>query len=546
MKKLPLIPTLTLVTCIPLAAVVWVVATNTDLRDPDLRAPEHYQAELSSHLNSYWSEVGLGDPEGEPFCQLLTELHEQLIAVNERVQTEAQAFYKSDSDPKNDEDWTLFEWDYAYAIESPSYWEKQVRRGYIPKAVARELADLAIAEAETRGLFTFHTRLNRSQLDWCELQQPETPDEYWQMLGRAIALDWLSTVTQAAIEQAIHRHDWPRALTLANAIAEQSTIHSLTHNDHFAGTTRKVALEALESLALAPELPPQHLYTLANIATRIEPMPTATRIETYRLLNLYNYSQFRLELQLDSPSQPGDAVNVNSVAARAKEQRAAVNELNATQTYTGREEEDYEEFRNSRLPGGHRYEAVLLARFITWRNQDPPQSVATINERHADARQRAGVDPGNKATGHTPDANWILEFGNHRLQGLLEDSLEAELLHEGITALIALERYRRDNNAIPTTLEDLIPNYLTRLPIDTLYSDRLMYISDAEPTRYIPLPYRLYSLGPDKDDDRALPIDSRWRGSSWGKSEGEDDWTEHIPRGDIIFGQTRRPNLFVD
>lgn len=71
-----------------------------------------------------------------------------------------------------------------------------------------------------------------------------------------------------------------------------------------------------------------------------------------------------------------------------------------------------------------------------------------------------------------------------------------------LMAGIGLERYRRDHGVWPESLEQLLPKYLTELPIDPFTGKPVFYkIVDRHPL--------IYSVGADRDDDGGrLPLDS--------------------------------------
>lgn len=74
---------------------------------------------------------------------------------------------------------------------------------------------------------------------------------------------------------------------------------------------------------------------------------------------------------------------------------------------------------------------------------------------------------------------------------------------------VAIERYRLDHDALPTSLDDLVPRYLAAVPRDPFAPDsRLRYRRDADPSS---LPgYTLYSVGFDQTDDNGAPAKARF------------------------------------
>jgi hypothetical protein len=62
-------------------------------------------------------------------------------------------------------------------------------------------------------------------------------------------------------------------------------------------------------------------------------------------------------------------------------------------------------------------------------------------------------------------------------------------------AAIAVERYRRDHGgALPVALSDLVPRYVPRVPVDPYSGGAMLLVKDAAS-------YRIYSVGPDGNDD---------------------------------------------
>ena len=67
-------------------------------------------------------------------------------------------------------------------------------------------------------------------------------------------------------------------------------------------------------------------------------------------------------------------------------------------------------------------------------------------------------------------------------------------------ALVALERHRRANDELPAALSDLVPQYLSTVPIDPFSGAPLRFDADAAS-------YRIYSLGPDRKDGGAAVLE---------------------------------------
>jgi hypothetical protein len=87
---------------------------------------------------------------------------------------------------------------------------------------------------------------------------------------------------------------------------------------------------------------------------------------------------------------------------------------------------------------------------------------------------------------------------------IFADSLFPRL--EAVTDLLILEltlrQFRLDHGKLPLKLEELVPDYLQRIPLDPF--DEL-----NRPYRYLPNKgaYSLYSLGFDRDDDGGVPLE---------------------------------------
>ena len=63
-----------------------------------------------------------------------------------------------------------------------------------------------------------------------------------------------------------------------------------------------------------------------------------------------------------------------------------------------------------------------------------------------------------------------------------------------VDAVIAVERFRRDNGRLPTTLEELVPKFLPKVPIDPYDGKPLRYaVRDGQ--------YVIYSVGKNRVDD---------------------------------------------
>jgi type II secretory pathway pseudopilin PulG len=74
-----------------------------------------------------------------------------------------------------------------------------------------------------------------------------------------------------------------------------------------------------------------------------------------------------------------------------------------------------------------------------------------------------------------------------------------------IQAALAIEQFRAAHSAPPNTLDELMPDYLTNIPLDPFDGNQLRYNKTAQG-------YLLYSIGPDRVDDggrNPLPLISK-------------------------------------
>jgi hypothetical protein len=78
-------------------------------------------------------------------------------------------------------------------------------------------------------------------------------------------------------------------------------------------------------------------------------------------------------------------------------------------------------------------------------------------------------------------------------------ALKVEVRHDLGRVMIALERFRRANNAYPAALTQLVPKYLPAVPTDPF---------DGKPLKYFRTPtggYRAYSVWYNGVDDGGTP-----------------------------------------
>lgn len=112
-----------------------------------------------------------------------------------------------------------------------------------------------------------------------------------------------------------------------------------------------------------------------------------------------------------------------------------------------------------------------------------------------------------------PQMSTVLAFYYHA-----RSTLDAGL------AILALESYKHDHGHYPDTLDELLPDYLPREPID--YADRKPLRYRRTDDRYV-----LYSIGADgRDDGGDTTIDVRWRYLAWDAK-------------DVVFSEFKRLEL---
>ncbi|GMV93317.1 MAG: hypothetical protein AMXMBFR82_30950 [Candidatus Hydrogenedentota bacterium] len=111
---------------------------------------------------------------------------------------------------------------------------------------------------------------------------------------------------------------------------------------------------------------------------------------------------------------------------------------------------------------------------------------------------------------------WLrsVEFEGHPLcqplRGMDRMALEA-VIARTILVTVALERYRETYDALPQTLDELVPEFIDAIPLDPFDGQALRYIvSDQD--------YAIYSVAFDRVDDGGAPLDTL------GDLESVGDW----------------------
>ncbi|HUW61335.1 MAG TPA: hypothetical protein VMZ06_10035 [Candidatus Bathyarchaeia archaeon] len=74
---------------------------------------------------------------------------------------------------------------------------------------------------------------------------------------------------------------------------------------------------------------------------------------------------------------------------------------------------------------------------------------------------------------------------------------------DGLCTVVALEKYKRDHGNYAPALEDVVPAYLPKAPIDPYSGRPLIYRREADD-------YRLYSVGGNGQDDGGHPFAEEW------------------------------------
>lgn len=114
------------------------------------------------------------------------------------------------------------------------------------------------------------------------------------------------------------------------------------------------------------------------------------------------------------------------------------------------------------------------------------------------ARRSADILKSNRPEQRVPRAggyfNTLLNPGI--ALGAFSQAVDATqlILDRASRVAVAIERYRRDRNALPTALTDLVPQYLRETPVDP-YSGRPLLFRREQ------IAYTVYSVGPNQQDD---------------------------------------------
>ncbi len=134
------------------------------------------------------------------------------------------------------------------------------------------------------------------------------------------------------------------------------------------------------------------------------------------------------------------------------------------------------------------------------------------------------------------------------LPALGHATLTAELAQQrrdAVLTAIAIERYRRQNAGLPTSLDQLVPTFLSGVPIDRFDGTPLKYRRTENTLGYV-----LYSVGTDLDDDQGHPPvqvngdkretnnvgASRWRPKSVvERQKANPGYDGELPDGDWIL-----------
>ncbi len=104
----------------------------------------------------------------------------------------------------------------------------------------------------------------------------------------------------------------------------------------------------------------------------------------------------------------------------------------------------------------------------------------------------------------------------------VRSSLQTRLARqEAAATALALIQFRRQRGVWPNALNELVPRYLERVPVDRLNGQPIHYRLDPEPV--------VYSVGPDGDDDGGSPlVDAHGQPRDWSSpalAEGlQGDW----------------------
>ncbi|RNC82166.1 MAG: hypothetical protein ED559_10405 [Phycisphaera sp.] len=129
------------------------------------------------------------------------------------------------------------------------------------------------------------------------------------------------------------------------------------------------------------------------------------------------------------------------------------------------------------------------------------------------------------------DPSWFEFSWQQYLQGILVPAMgsmmrtdeQARLIELGLRVMLAIERYRADQGALPGDLASLVPDYLEELPLDR-------YALGEVPLGYLVLDYideqgrdfLLYSVGADGEDNGGQPHESNPMGALQSGAPGTD------------------------
>jgi hypothetical protein len=118
-----------------------------------------------------------------------------------------------------------------------------------------------------------------------------------------------------------------------------------------------------------------------------------------------------------------------------------------------------------------------------------------------------------------------------------------------LACAMALQAYRQEHHALPRQLQELVPEYLSAVPMDPFAKDRPISYAPSEQERisidggqhwYA----RIYSVGPDRTDDGGAPINHKTDRDSFGnrittnrKAPDNKAWLiSRVSQGDIVAG----------
>lgn len=116
-----------------------------------------------------------------------------------------------------------------------------------------------------------------------------------------------------------------------------------------------------------------------------------------------------------------------------------------------------------------------------------------------------------------------------------------ELRRDAARAAIALARYRLEHGVYPKALVDLVPGYLSCVPIDSFDGEPLRYsLDDGRPM--------LYTVGTDRTDDAGKPTIPRGEALRFRSTDEVRNWRLGVPgapeihSGDWVFYPRRISN----